>query len=75
MLRYFLLHTTKQSPVTKNHFLRLLVTKSGDGELANNTYIQAIRRLRAKINQLKTPNSIIDNYGDKLTSKACWQCN
>ena len=59
MLRYFLLHTTKQSPATKNHFLRILDTRSEDGELINNTYVQAVRRLRGKINQLNILNYLM----------------
>ena len=65
MLRYFLLKTNPQSPATKLHFARLLETRSKDGNIPDNSYVQAARRLNLKIVQSGVTRQVIENHQDR----------
>ncbi|MFC3885525.1 hypothetical protein ACFOU2_19430 [Bacillus songklensis] len=61
MLRYFLLYSTEETPVTKDQFYDLFQSGSQDGEVPKNTFIQAVGRLRRKLVQSGAPSSLIEN--------------
>ena len=60
MLRYFFLKTTEQYPATKNDFSSIVQSDKRSGEILTNTYIQNVRRLRGKLEEVGVPSSIID---------------
>lgn len=59
ILRYLLLHTSKDSPATKYAFSRIIESK--DGEVKTNTYTKNIERIREKSINLGIPIEIISN--------------
>jgi len=62
MLRYFFLYTSEPSPATKYDFGRSIFdTKREDGEVANNTYVQTVRRIREKVQSVQVLQSVIIN--------------
>lgn len=55
MLRYFLIKSNEASPATRFTFQDYFSQTNQAGEVNNNTFIQSIRRLRAKIDRIGIP--------------------
>lgn len=61
MLRYFLLKSNRQKPLTKNDFYDLFAGANHSGEIPTNTYIQNVTRLRGKLTSIGLSPSVIEN--------------
>ncbi|OZM56948.1 hypothetical protein CIB95_09260 [Lottiidibacillus patelloidae] len=61
LLRYLLLFSSKDTPVTKHAFFDLFSNSNNNDEIPNNTYTQNITRLRSKLASLITGTTLIEN--------------
>lgn len=61
MLRYFLLKSEQNYPLTKDHFLDIISRKDANNDdTLKNTYSQKVRRLRVKLKKVGM-DSVIEN--------------
>lgn len=61
MLRFFLLYSTGEKPLTKHHFYDLFSRGDKNGEIPTNTYIQNVTRLRTKLTEAGLNFPVIEN--------------
>jgi tetratricopeptide (TPR) repeat protein len=61
ILRYLLLFSSKDSPVTKHDFFVLFGNSDNNGEIPDNTYVKNISRLRSKLASIITGTTLIEN--------------
>ena len=59
LLRYLFLYSKEELPVTKGHVYELFRNLNDSGELSTNTFVQAITRLRRRVNQCEIPTTLI----------------
>lgn len=61
MLRYFLLKSNSNNPLTKHDFYDLFANANHNGEIPTNTYIQNVTRLRGKLTSVGIGISVLEN--------------
>ncbi|OLO25217.1 hypothetical protein BTR23_25195, partial [Alkalihalophilus pseudofirmus] len=61
LLRYFLINSSNEQPVTKHHVYDLFSRSDDNGEIPTNTFTQNVIRLRAKLTQVNIDFPVIEN--------------
>jgi len=61
MLRYFLLKSNREKPLTKHDFYDLFAGANHGGEIPTNTYIQNVTRLRGKLTAIGITFPVLEN--------------
>ena len=61
MLRLFMLNNNEKRPTIKQDFADLFSIQNDDGEIPDNTFIQAVSRLKRKLARCLVPATIIGN--------------
>jgi hypothetical protein len=65
MLRYFLINSREDTPLTRHHFFDVFSVSGENGEVPRNTYIQNVRRIRHKLSEAGIPEEVLINKSDK----------
>jgi tetratricopeptide (TPR) repeat protein len=65
MLRYFLINSKEDSPLTRHHFFDIFSVSGENGEVPRNTYIQNVRRIRNKLSEAGITEELLVNKSDR----------